>query len=181
MTRTKRNRHQPSRLWSPRGASLGHRASENDHRKLLRSARAMRQFLFLSRSAPSHHPTFSTPAYRTSHLAVHRRTLCAQAHYRRGVRPSGAAAFGARLPDLLGFRRRILGHRGQPTPCAASTKTCPEICPELSNSEAIQPHSATLKRPYLTQMPCKWATCNEGVGGSSPPAGLRRSPGKTGA
>src|ERR1700733_8403425 len=57
-------------------------------------------------------------------------------------------------------------------PGDAGAKTCPEICPELGNSEPLHPHLTRQNRPYLCQLPCKWATYNEGVGGSSPPAGL---------
>ena len=56
------------------------------------------------------------------------------------------------------------------TVCAR--KPCPEICPELGKYNLIQPELTSPNRPYLSHLPCKRAVCNQGVEGSSPPAGL---------
>jgi hypothetical protein len=65
------------------------------------------------------------------------------------------------------------------TPSAArrlAAEPCPQICPELSNSDPLQPQLTALNCPYLLQLPCKWATRNEGVRGSSPGVGFRKAP-----
>ena len=93
---------------------------------------------------------------------------------RRGSPPARSSCPSPTVSGFGGF----LSNRHAPG--GATTRTCPETCPELGDSDLRQLETDALNCAYLRHLARKWATFNPKVVGSNPTGGIEKQPAGSG-
>ena len=84
--------------------------------------------------------------------------------------PHGCRAAGPLTDYAYAIRRFLVAGRG--SPAASRRQTCPEPCPELSNSDLPELTLTGISGPYIREIACKEVSFNPKVVGSIPTGGI---------